>query len=142
MVAHGGRTADQPELGLAGGIIHALGVELATEQARGEVYHNPHPIKILVEMSAMPGAQGVQQCSLTALGQFVEPGLGSLFTADQPQSWVSVSLKGGRRAIGTHYRLGYHESGNDAFAPRHWALQGSNGAPPPPRAAVWRRIEI
>jgi hypothetical protein len=67
------------------------------------------------------------------------------------EAWVSASLKGGlqvanassasrecgyassarslrRQAIVTHYRLGYHEHGNDQFAPRGWALQVWSGS--------------
>jgi hypothetical protein len=49
--------------------------------------------------------------------------VGSLFTSDAPMSWVGVTLKHGRMIIPSHYSLGYHDVGNDMFAPRSWELQ-------------------
>ena len=64
--------------------------------------------------------------TFTGMEDFVANQLGSLFTSDEPNSWIGISLKKSRMIIPTHYTLGYHEIGNDLFAPRSWELQGSS----------------
>ena len=103
------------------GIFHYLGSGAGKRRA----YANPCPSEVLVFSSGMHDDRPGHESNLHSLGAFVANELGSLFTSDAEESWIAVSLKGGRQIIPTHYTLGYHEIGNDLFAPRHWELQGS-----------------
>lgn len=107
-----------------GGIFHYLGCG-GDDTGVHRPYSNPYPSDLLVFSSGMHDDRPGHTSDFLGLEAFVANHLGSLFTSDAENSWIAVTLKGGKQIIPTHYTLGYHEIGNDMFAPRHWELQGS-----------------